>query len=141
MTYQLQANSILRVADNAFIPVDPGNTDYQEFLAWEAEGNTPLPADPLVESVLLPDWSGFYNSLLVSSCFATARIAATQNLIANVAYTDCATSLGLATQGNENISAIQTSINSLIEAVSFNQSDRDELSDLITQHHIPITYV
>ena len=27
------------------IPADPGNTDYQEYLAWLAEGNEPLPAD------------------------------------------------------------------------------------------------
>ena len=37
--------SIKRLADNAFIPFDPANTDYQEYLKWLAEGNTPLPAD------------------------------------------------------------------------------------------------
>ena len=37
--------SILRNEDNAFIPFDPANTDYQTYLAWVAEGNTPLPAD------------------------------------------------------------------------------------------------
>jgi len=36
---------IIRVADNAFIPFDPDNTDYQQYLAWLAEGNKPLPAD------------------------------------------------------------------------------------------------
>ena len=40
-----QTVCIKRLADNAFIPLDPANMDYQEFLRWKEEGNEPLPAD------------------------------------------------------------------------------------------------
>lgn len=48
MTYTLTETPriIIRDADNAFIPFDPANTDYQAYLAWLAEGNTPTPYVP-----------------------------------------------------------------------------------------------
>jgi hypothetical protein len=36
---------VIRAADNAFIPFDPANTDYQAYLKWIESGNTPEPAD------------------------------------------------------------------------------------------------
>lgn len=45
MTYKLtpHENTIQRISDNAFIPTDLGNRDYQDYLAWVAAGNEPEP--------------------------------------------------------------------------------------------------
>jgi hypothetical protein len=36
---------VKRIEDNAFIPFDPANTDYQAYLKWLSEGNVPTPAE------------------------------------------------------------------------------------------------
>jgi hypothetical protein len=52
--YKLAPNNLLtnipiktvyRIFDETWIPFDLANTDYQEYLAWLAKGNTPTPAD------------------------------------------------------------------------------------------------
>jgi hypothetical protein len=39
------SNQVFRLSDGALIPFDPANTDYQAYLKWVEEGNTPLPTD------------------------------------------------------------------------------------------------
>ena len=40
-TYQ----NVFKKSEQISIPFDTNNTDYQKYLAWVAEGNTPEPAD------------------------------------------------------------------------------------------------
>ena len=55
ITYKLQNNTATKELDSIIkkengiqilsIPISGGNTDYQEYLAWVAEGNTPEEAE------------------------------------------------------------------------------------------------
>jgi hypothetical protein len=38
-------NAVIRLSDNAFIPFAPDNIDYQAYLKWVSEGNTPEPTE------------------------------------------------------------------------------------------------
>ena len=40
-----KADTVQRIADGLCIPMDESNTDYQEYLKWLDEGNTPESAD------------------------------------------------------------------------------------------------
>ena len=41
----VRTDQIKRISDGAWIPFDEENIDYQDYLAWVAEGNTAEAAD------------------------------------------------------------------------------------------------
>ena len=43
----LSEDTIQRLYDNAYIPMDKGNRDYIIYLNWVSEGNTPEPMDEI----------------------------------------------------------------------------------------------
>jgi hypothetical protein len=52
VTYTLTESPdiIVRDKDGAFIPTDPDNVDYQDYLAWLAKGNAPKAYTPPPEA-------------------------------------------------------------------------------------------
>jgi hypothetical protein len=78
MAYKLTHGAmIVRIADSAFIPDDPANADYAAFLAWQADGNTPEPADPLPA----PEPRRIPKRVLVERLNATGRLTAAFTLL------------------------------------------------------------
>lgn len=45
MYKKINETLVLLIENDTYIPFDPANTDYQAYLEWLAEGNTPLPPD------------------------------------------------------------------------------------------------
>lgn len=41
--YKTATNGVIRTRDNAFVPSDPKNADWQAYQSWLASGNTPDP--------------------------------------------------------------------------------------------------
>ena len=68
--------TVHRLTDNAFIPFDGGNRDYQEYLEWLAEGNEPepyvaLPPPPVTQvtayqAKIQLSRSGLYDSVVTT---------------------------------------------------------------------------
>lgn len=56
MYKQTDYNVIIRLTDNAFIPICIGNTDYDAYVLWLEDGNVPEPADVITPVFSCSPW-------------------------------------------------------------------------------------
>lgn len=52
--YKLHGIDTVIKNNHTYIPFEPSNRDYQEYLDWVGLGNTPDPADPVIEPEDIP---------------------------------------------------------------------------------------
>jgi len=117
----------------AFVPADPANRDYAEFLSSEAAAADYVePPAPVV-----PDYIGFSDALLTSAAYGSIRTAAKTSLTVNVVATELLSLLGDAKAGRVQEAAIQASLTELDTEVPLTQDDRDELNALFGNFNLP----
>lgn len=140
MSYQLtNNNTVIRLRDDAIIPFDEGNRDYQEYLGWLDEGN--VPDQPVVAQNILPDYLGFWDGLLISSVYQSIRAQAITTPTVLVACTEFIASFTDAKNGRANVPAIQACIDYLMQAGTFSQSEVDELNVLLVDNRLDQLFV
>ena len=126
MTYQLtSSDSILRLADNAFIPQAPGNRDYREYLDWLEAGNTPEPAP--APPAPGPNYIAFWDALTTSTIYAAIREQSFTSLPMNTLATELIALLGDAKAGRANEAAIQASMAAILTTGTFTEEQLGEL--------------
>lgn len=103
---------VMRLSDDAIIPRDDGNTDYQEFLNWEQTGGIAEHPDPqpanvpqtvsryqaraaLLEAGMLADVEEYFSGLPSNSLAKLAWAEAPTVSRTSDAVADAATALGL----------------------------------------------
>ena len=91
-TYQLTTSTTILRSDGALIPADHTNADYQQYLAWQAVGNTPIPAPAPTQAQTLASFevatqtyidsiaiAWGYDSLLAAASYATSTVLKYKN--------------------------------------------------------------
>jgi hypothetical protein len=137
--YQLTTSaSIKRLSDGAFIPNDPGNRDYREYLEWIEGGNTPLPAPP--PPAPAPDYIAFWDALTTSTIYAAIREQSFTSLPMNTLATEFIALIGDAKAGRANEAAIQQSMGAILSVGTFTEEQLVELGDALAAGNLDGIY-
>ena len=136
--YQLTSGtSIIRLSDNAYIPQAPDNRDYQEYLVWLAEGNTPA---PYVAPPPSPDYLAFWDALMGSTVYASIRTQSMASLPMNTLATEFIALIGDAKAGRANEAAIQASMTAILTTGTFTEAQLTELGTALADGNLDDIY-
>jgi hypothetical protein len=125
--YQLTTStSIIRLSDGAFIPNDPGNRDYRDYLDWLEAGNTPDPAPAPPPPP--PSYTAFWDALIASTVYGSIRTQSMASLPMNTLATEFIALLGDAKAGRANEVAIQASMSAVFATGTFTNADAEEFT-------------
>ena len=137
--YQLTTStSIKRLSDGAFIPNDPGNRDYREYLDWLDAGNTPEPAPAPPPPP--PSYTAFWDALLASTVYSSIRTQSMASLPMNTLATEFIALLGDAKAGRANEVAIQASMAAILTTGTFTAAQLTELQTALESGHLETIY-
>ena len=137
--YQLTTStSIKRLSDGAFIPPDPGNRDYREYLDWLDAGNTPEPAPAPPPPP--PSYTAFWDALLASTVYSSIRTQSMASLPMNTLATEFIALLGDAKAGRANEVAIQSSMAAILTTGTFTAAQLTELQTALESGHLETIY-
>ena len=137
--YQLTTStSIKRLSDGAFIPPDPGNRDYREYLDWLDAGNTPEPAPAPPPPP--PSYTAFWDALLASTVYSSIRTQSMASLPMNTLATEFIALLGDAKAGRANEVAIQASMAAILTTGTFTAAQLTELQTALESGHLETIY-
>ena len=139
MTYQLTtSDTILRLTDNAYIPTDPGNRDYREYLEWVEAGNEPEPAP--APPAPGPDYLAFWDALMMSSVYGAIREQSFVSLPMNTLATEFIALIGDAKAGLANEDAIQESVDAILTTGNFTADHLIELAAALAAGNLSDIY-
>lgn len=79
---------------------------------------------------IAPDYKGFYDAIAASQIFATTRKLSTQNLAMNTAFTSFGLALTGALGGHVNLTALQNSLNRVLEVLGELLENEEEIESL-----------
>lgn len=145
--YQLtNSTTIIRLADNAIIPAELTNIDYQEYLDWVAQGNEPLPhVPPVVEPI--PDLLSFLaefqvpNNPLYLSVFEKVYQSQQSNTLQGALVYDHWTNFKTVIQQQQCDQICQSIqlLSTLLDQAGFSlsQLDKEGWNQLVEKHNLP----